>query len=78
MLISLPPHLKRYIAPNVSKNKVGKGNEYSPSHRLEQVVETKLDIWSEQNIGSTCALFSFDDEPIVYFETPSHSVGIAW
>ena len=41
-------------------------------------METQLDIRSKQNIGSTCTLSSVDDEPIVGFETPSHSVGIAW
>ena len=40
-------------------------------------METQLDIRSEKNIGSTCTPFSFDDEPIVGFETLSHSVGIA-
>ena len=41
-------------------------------------METQLDIRSEQNISSTCTPFSFDDEPIIGFETPSHSVGVAW
>ena len=41
-------------------------------------METQLDIQSEQNIGSTCTPISFDDEPIVGFETPSHSVSVAW
>ena len=41
-------------------------------------METQLDIWSEQDIGSTCTPFSIDDEPIVGVEIPCHSVGIAW
>ena len=41
-------------------------------------METQLDIRSEQNISSICTPFSFDDKPIVSFETPSHSVGVAW
>ena len=41
-------------------------------------METQLEIQSKRNVGSTCTPFSFDNEPIVGFETPSHSVGIAW
>ena len=38
-------------------------------------METQLDIRSEKNIGSICAPFSFEDEPIICFEIPCHSVG---
>ena len=31
-----------------------------------------------QNIGSTCTPFFFDDEPIIGFKIPCHSVGVAW
>ena len=41
-------------------------------------METQLEIRSKRNISSTCTPFSIDDKPIVGFETPSHSVGVAW
>ena len=32
----------------------------------------------EQSNGSTCTLFSFDDESIIFGEALSHSITIAW